>query len=73
MRKTALIAIGLYRCTLRAFAAAKEQSWSGWVSNSKCAVKEAIGVSGLGLETQACFCLVWGATAAAADALLPAF
>lgn len=41
MRKTALIAIGFYLCTLSAFAAPKEQSWSGWVSDSKCGVKGA--------------------------------
>jgi hypothetical protein len=41
MRKTVLIVIGFYLCTLSAFAAPQEQSWSGWVSDSKCGVKGA--------------------------------
>ena len=41
MRKTALLVIGFYLCTLSAFAAPKDQSWSGWVSDSKCVVKGA--------------------------------
>jgi len=31
----------LYLCTLSAFGAPKDQSWSGWVSDSKCGVKGA--------------------------------
>ena len=41
MRKTALLVIGFYLCTQSAFAAPKDQSWSGWVSDSKCVVKGA--------------------------------
>src|ERR1700742_1722591 len=41
MKKTALIVIGLYVCTVGAFAVPKDQSWSGWVSDSKCGVKGA--------------------------------
>lgn len=41
MRRTALIVIGLYFCTMGAFALPKDQSWSGWVSDSKCGVKGA--------------------------------
>jgi hypothetical protein len=41
MRKTVLLVIGFYLCTLSALAAPKDQSWSGWVSDSKCGVKGA--------------------------------
>lgn len=41
MKKTSLIVMGFYLCTLIAFAAPKDQSWSGWISDSKCGVKGA--------------------------------
>jgi hypothetical protein len=41
MKKTALLVAGFYLCRLSAFAAPKDQTWSGWVSDSKCGVKGA--------------------------------
>src|SRR6516164_11648203 len=41
MKKTLLIVMGFCLCTLIAFAAPKDQSWSGWISDSKCGVKGA--------------------------------
>jgi len=41
MRKTALLVAGFYLCTLSAFAAPSDQSWSGWVSDAHCGAKGA--------------------------------
>ncbi len=41
MKKKALLVIGLYLCSMTVLAAAKDMSWSGWVSDSKCGVKGA--------------------------------
>ena len=36
MKKKVLLVIGLYLCSMTVLAAAKDMSWSGWVSDSKC-------------------------------------
>src|SRR5664279_3475098 len=41
MKKKVLLVIGLYLCSMTVLAAAKDMSWSGWVSDSKCGVKGA--------------------------------
>ncbi len=41
MKTKALLVIGLYLCCMTAFAAAKDQKWDGWISDSKCGVKGA--------------------------------
>lgn len=41
MTKKVLLVIGLYLCTMTVLAAAKDMSWSGWVSDSKCGAKGA--------------------------------
>ncbi len=41
MQKKVLLVIGLYLCSMTVLAAAKDMSWSGWVSDSKCGVKGA--------------------------------
>jgi hypothetical protein len=41
MRTVSLVAIGLFLCSILAVAAPKDNSWDGWVSDSKCAAKGA--------------------------------
>jgi hypothetical protein len=41
MKRKALVVIGLYLCSMTLLAAAKDMSWTGWVSDSKCGVKGA--------------------------------
>ncbi len=41
MKKRVLLVIGLYLCSMTVLAAAKDMSWSGWVSDSKCGAKGA--------------------------------
>ncbi len=41
MKKKVLLVIGLYLCSMTVLAAAKDMSWSGWVSDSKCGAKGA--------------------------------
>ena len=41
MTKKVLLVIGLYLCSMTVLAVAKDMSWSGWVSDSKCGVKGA--------------------------------
>jgi hypothetical protein len=41
MKTRVLLVIGLYLCSMTALAAAKDQSWNGWISDSKCGVKGA--------------------------------
>jgi hypothetical protein len=37
--KRVLLVIGLYLCAMTMLAVAKDQSWDGWISDSKCAVR----------------------------------
>jgi hypothetical protein len=41
MKKKVLLVIGLYLFSLSVLATAKDMSWSGWVSDSKCGAKGA--------------------------------
>jgi len=41
MKIKTLLVIGLYICSLSVLAAAKDQSWDGWISDSKCGAKGA--------------------------------
>jgi hypothetical protein len=41
MKRTIVVVIGLYLCSFSAWAAPKNQSWSGWISDSKCGAKGA--------------------------------
>jgi hypothetical protein len=41
MKKTAVVVIGLFLCSMMAMAAPKDSSWDGWISDSKCGVKGA--------------------------------
>jgi hypothetical protein len=41
MKKRILLVMGLYLCCMTAFAFAKDQTWDGWVSDSKCGAKGA--------------------------------
>ena len=41
MKKKVLLVIGLYLCSMTVLAVAKDMSWSGWVSDSKCGAKGA--------------------------------
>jgi hypothetical protein len=41
MKKRVLLVIGLYLCCMTALAYAKDQTWDGWISDSKCGAKGA--------------------------------
>jgi hypothetical protein len=41
MKKRVLVVIGLYLCSMTVVAAAKDSSWNGWISDSKCGAKGA--------------------------------
>jgi len=41
MKKSALLVLGLFLCSLMAMAVPKDSSWDGWISDSKCGVKGA--------------------------------
>jgi len=41
MKKLVLVVLGLFLCSLIAVAAPKDNSWDGWISDSKCAAKGA--------------------------------
>jgi len=41
MTKKVLLVIGLYLCSMTVLAAAKDMSWTGWISDSKCGAKGA--------------------------------
>ena len=41
MTKRVLLIIGLYVISMAALAAAKDMTWDGWISDSKCGVKGA--------------------------------
>ncbi len=41
MKKRVLLVIGLYLCTMTVLAVAKDASWNGWISDSKCGAKGA--------------------------------
>ena len=41
MKKVMLIVVGLVVCSVLAMAAPKDNSWDGWISDSKCAAKGA--------------------------------
>lgn len=41
MKKIALVMIGLLMCSMLAIASPKENSWDGWISDSKCGAKGA--------------------------------
>lgn len=41
MKKKVLLVLGLYLCCMTALAVAKDQSWDGWISDSKCGAKGA--------------------------------
>ena len=41
MKRTSIALIGLLLCSLTAFAVPKDESLSGWISDSKCGVKGA--------------------------------
>jgi len=41
MTKKVWLIIGLYLCSMTVLAAAKDSSWAGWVSDSKCGAKGA--------------------------------
>ncbi len=41
MKIRVLLVMGLYLCCMTALAAAKDQSWNGWISDSKCGAKGA--------------------------------
>jgi len=46
--KRVLLVIGLFLCTMTMLAIAKDQSWDGWISDSKC------GASGANASHAAC-------------------
>jgi len=48
MKKRVLLVVGLYLCTMSALAFAKDMSWTGWVSDSKC------GANGANAAHEAC-------------------
>lgn len=41
MKARVLLVIGLYLCCMTALAVAKDQTWNGWISDSKCGAKGA--------------------------------
>jgi hypothetical protein len=41
MKKIVLVVLGLILCSMMAVAAPKDNSWDGWISDSKCAAKGA--------------------------------
>src|ERR1017187_8541352 len=41
MKKKVILVIGLYLCSMTVLAAAKDMSWSGWISDDKCGAKGA--------------------------------
>lgn len=41
MKKRVLLVVGLYLCCMTALAVAKDQTWDGWISDSKCGAKGA--------------------------------
>ena len=41
MTKKVWLVIGLYLCSMTVLAAAKDMSWNGWISDSKCGAKGA--------------------------------
>ena len=41
MKKAVLVVLGLFLCSVMALAAPKDNSWDGWISDSKCGVKGA--------------------------------
>ncbi len=41
MKKTALVVLGLFLCSMIAMAAPKDSNWDGWISDSKCGAKGA--------------------------------
>jgi hypothetical protein len=41
MTKRVLLIIGIYLCTMSVLAFAKDQTWNGWISDSRCGVKGA--------------------------------
>ena len=41
MKKTVLVVLGLFLCSMMAMAAPKDSSWDGWISDSKCGAKGA--------------------------------
>jgi hypothetical protein len=41
MKKTMLVVLGLFLCSVIAIAAPNDNSWDGWISDSKCAAKGA--------------------------------
>jgi len=41
MKARVLAVIGLYLCCMTALAVAKDQTWDGWISDSKCGAKGA--------------------------------
>jgi len=41
MKKAALLIAGVYLCCVIALAAPKDNSWNGWISDSKCGVNGA--------------------------------
>jgi len=41
MKKTALVVIGFFLCSILAMAVPSSSSWDGWISDSKCAAKGA--------------------------------
>jgi hypothetical protein len=41
MTKKVLLVIGLYLCSMTVLAMAKDMSWNGWISDSKCGAKGA--------------------------------
>ena len=41
MKKRVLLVIGLYLCSMTVLGFAKDQTWDGWISDSKCGAKGA--------------------------------
>ncbi len=41
MKTRVLLVIGLYLCSMSVLAIAKDKSWDGWISDSKCGAKGA--------------------------------
>jgi hypothetical protein len=41
MKKIVLVVVGLFLLSMMAMAAPKDNSWDGWISDSKCAAKGA--------------------------------
>ena len=41
MKKVALVVLGLFLCSMIGMAAPKDNSWDGWISDSKCGAKGA--------------------------------